>query len=97
MGHLVVTSTRESICHVCNGTFHSAIPVVAHPLSLLQPVLNGTQLTFLMALLPHVSATFEGMDHLAEDSGLTTLATATEFLHSLEIEVCENVDVLQGA
>ena len=97
VGHLAVTPTCERTCPACNGTFHSAIPVVAYPLSLLQPELSGTHLTFLSALLAHVSTAFKGMDHLTEDSGLTNIAAATKFLHTLGVEARGNVDVLRGA
>ena len=64
---------------------------------MLRPSLNGTALTFLSASLPHVSAAFEGMDHLAEDSGITTRTDALHFLHTLGVKERDDVDVLRGA
>lgn len=47
VGAAAVQPSRVRMCATCGGIFRSAFPLVAHPLSLLQPVLRGTQLTFL--------------------------------------------------
>ena len=79
-GAAAIQVTRERTCSSCGATFRSTFPVVSHPLSLLQPQLHGTHLRFLLSSLPDVSAAFDGMDHLALDSGITTLASALSFL-----------------
>ena len=72
--------TCEQACCCCGATFRSTFPVVSHPLSLLQPQLHGTHLRFLLSSLLDMSAAFDGMDHLALNSGITALTSALSFL-----------------
>ena len=65
--------TRGRECPTCGNNFCTSFPTVSNPLSLLRPMLQYGQLTFLAASLPAVEAAFEGMDHLAEESDLLTL------------------------
>ena len=54
-------------------------------------------LTFGSRLLPTITAAFNGMDHLAEESDITTLTTASTYLRTLGIVETAGVNVLHGA
>ena len=61
---------------------------------MLCPTVTDGHLTFGRSSLPDVSAAFEGMDHLAEESDLTTIAATREYLQTVGVKVTEGVDVL---
>ena len=92
-----MTPGRTHTCAHCTAAFTSSIPAVSHPLSLLCPTLTGTRLTFQSSSLPDVSAAFEGMDHLAEESDLLDKVAARAYLQTVGVKVREGCDVLRGA
>ena len=85
------------MCHACERQFPSAVPSIGHPFSTLCPTLTNQTLTFGSHSLPTIAAAFDGMDHLAEESDITTLTAASAYLHSLGVVETAGVDVLRGA
>lgn len=64
---------------------------------MLHPKLTGTEVSFQSATLPSVSAAFEGMDHLAQESDIATVASAKLYLQSMGVKEVSGVDTLRGA
>ena len=79
-GAAAIHVSREQTYHHCGAEFCSMFPVLSHLLSLLKPQLHGTHLRFLLPSLPDMSTAFDGMDHLALNSGITMSPAAFSFL-----------------
>ena len=95
-GYYAATPHRTHVCHHCGCHFSSPTPCIGHPFSTLGPTLTDQTLTFGFHTLPTVSAAFDGMDHLAEESDITSVAEASAYLRSLGISETPGSDVLQG-
>ena len=54
-------------------------------------------LTFGSHSLPTIAAAFDGMNHLVEELGITTLTTTFIYLRSFGVMETAGVDVLHGA
>ena len=97
IGAAAIQPTCSRDCPHCAHSFRTSFLTVSNPFSLLCPVLRGTHLTFLAGSVPTVAASFEGMDHLAEESDILNLVQARQFLQGLGVKEVKGCDMLKGA